>query len=60
MHAEALQVAAVVAAAIVWLVADGFSRRMRRQAKRYRAQRGESSEERRELMDANALSASDD
>lgn len=60
MQADALQVAAVAVVAIAWVAADGYARRMRRQLKRSRAVRREPPEEPRELLDANALSASDD
>jgi predicted Co/Zn/Cd cation transporter (cation efflux family) len=60
MHAEVFQIAAVAVVVVAWYAADSYSRRMRRAAKRSRAARVMQDDERAELIDADALSASDD
>lgn len=61
MNGEIAYVAAVAVVAAVWVVADGYARRVRRQTRRLGRHEDESwREERAELLDANSLSASDD
>ena len=60
VNGEAFQVAAVAVVVIAWCSADGYSRRMRRKARRYRIEQIESQEQSQELLDAQAPSASDD
>jgi len=61
VDAGVLQVAAVVVLVVVWFVADGFARTKRRQStKRARSVRVRPVVERSEVLDGNALSASDD
>jgi predicted Co/Zn/Cd cation transporter (cation efflux family) len=60
VQGEIVQVAAVAVVAAVWFAADGYSRRMRRQANRSRVHQVRTVVERGEVIDAHALSASDD
>jgi hypothetical protein len=60
VQGEVVQVAAVAVLAAAWFGADAYSRKMRRQANRSRLHHVPSSFERGEVIDANALSASDD
>jgi hypothetical protein len=61
MDREIAFVAAVAIVAAVWVVADGYARRVRHQTERLSRHEDEQwREEGEELLDANSLSASDD
>lgn len=60
MDAEVLETAAVVLLFVGWFIADGFARTRRRPSRRSRGVRVRPVEERAEILDPHALSASDD
>jgi hypothetical protein len=61
MNGEIAHVAAVAVVAAVWVVADGYARRVRRQTRRLSRHEDEPwRQEREELLDADSPSASDD
>ncbi|MDQ1286749.1 MAG: hypothetical protein QG622_314 [Actinomycetota bacterium] len=60
MHAEVTQVVAILVVAATWVLAEVYSRWIRRRAERRGAAKLEIYDERPQTIDASALSASDD